>query len=302
MRILVTGKTGQLVTSLLERAAASERFEVIAAGRPELDLGDPRTIERAVTMISPDVIISAAAYTAVDNAEKEPSLAYSINALGAGAVAHAADRIGAPVIHLSTDYVFSGRKRLPYDESDDIAPLGVYGQSKRQGELAVMSANARHVILRTAWLYSPFGNNFVKTMLRLAQVRKSIRVVADQWGNPTSALDLADAILHMLPRLEAAHFGVYHLAGQGATNWSGLASHVLSVSGQSGGPHAEIEEIPSSEYPTLAVRPLNSQLSSKLFEQSFGWRMPNWEESASLVTKRLVGASPRVDDRKSEKC
>jgi dTDP-4-dehydrorhamnose reductase len=139
-------------------------------------------------------------------------------------------------------------------------------------------------------------------MLRLAQVRKSIRLVADQWGNPTSALDLADAILHMLPRLEAAHFGVYHLAGQGATNWSGLASHVLSVSGQSGGPHAEIEEIPSSEYPTLAVRPLNSQLSSKLFEQSFGWRMPNWEESASLVTKRLVGASPTVDDLKSEKC
>ncbi|TIT02925.1 MAG: dTDP-4-dehydrorhamnose reductase, partial [Mesorhizobium sp.] len=182
------------------------------------------TVLAALEATRPDVVVSAAAYTAVDQAEDEKDLAFAVNATGAGKVAEAAARLGVPVIHLSTDYVFDGAKDGAYVETDATAPLGVYGASKLAGEEAVAAANPRHIILRTAWVYSPFGRNFVKTMLRLAADRDEIAVVADQWGNPTSALDIADAILHAAPKLiddrNFAAFGVYHLAGEGDTNWS----------------------------------------------------------------------------------
>ena len=194
MRILVTGRQGQVVSSLIEAAAGRPRLEIIAAGRPELDLADPASVHAAIQAARPDIVVSAAAYTAVDQAEDEPEIAAAINERGAGAVAAAAAGIGAPVIHLSTDYVFSGGGERPYREDDPAAPIGVYGATKLAGERAVAAANPRHLILRTAWVYSVYGKNFVKTMLRLAADRDSLSVVADQWGNPTSAHDIADAI------------------------------------------------------------------------------------------------------------
>jgi dTDP-4-dehydrorhamnose reductase len=196
---------------------------------------------------------------------------------------------------LSTDYVFDGTKDGAYVETDQTAPLGVYGASKLAGEQAVAVANPRHLILRTAWVYSPFGKNFVKTMLRLAGDRDEISVVADQWGNPTSALDIADAILHaaaVLGQDKRTAFGVYHLAGGGETNWSGFARHILDASRALGGPHGRIRDIATADYPTKARRPANSRLSSAKFAAAFGWTAPDWRESSRTVISRIVADSP----------
>jgi dTDP-4-dehydrorhamnose reductase len=182
LRILVTGREGQVARSLIERSAALPDIELVAVGRPGLDLADPRSVMASIAAARPDIVVSAAAYTAVDRAEDEPDLAYAINAEGAGAVAAAAAHVGASVIHLSTDYVFSGEAEIPYVETDATDPQSVYGRTKLAGERAVAAANPHHVILRTAWVYSPFGANFVKTMLRLAAERDAVSVVADQWA------------------------------------------------------------------------------------------------------------------------
>ncbi|WP_434721746.1 dTDP-4-dehydrorhamnose reductase [Mesorhizobium sp. RIZ17] len=291
MRLAVTGREGQVAASLVETARGSNGLEVVAVGRPELDLARPDTVFAALEAARPDIVVSAAAYTAVDQAEDEKELAFAVNATGAGKVAEAAARLGVPVIHLSTDYVFDGTKDGAYVETDPTAPLGVYGASKLAGEEAVAAANPRHLILRTAWVYSPFGNNFVKTMLRLAASRDEISVVADQWGNPTSALDIAEAILHAAARLQAdrnfAAFGVYHLAGGGETNWSGFARHILDTSRAFGGPHASVRDIATADYPTKARRPQNSRLSSAKFEGVFGWKAPGWRVSVESVVRRL---------------
>ncbi|TPI29076.1 dTDP-4-dehydrorhamnose reductase [Mesorhizobium sp. B3-2-1] len=290
MRLLVTGRDGQVAASLLEAGRAGT--EVVALGRPELDLARPDTVIDVIAAAKPDIVVSAAAYTAVDQAEDEPDLAFAVNAVGAGKVAEAAARLGVPVIHLSTDYVFDGTRAGAYVETDPTAPLGVYGASKLAGEQAVAVANPRHLILRTAWVYSPFGKNFVKTMLRLAADRDEISVVADQWGNPTSALDIADAILHTAAMLHAdkdfAAFGTYHLAGTGETNWSGFARHILDTSLKSGGPWARVRDITTMDYPTKARRPANSRLSSANFADVFAWTAPDWRKSAEEVVRRLV--------------
>ncbi|TPJ08990.1 dTDP-4-dehydrorhamnose reductase [Mesorhizobium sp. B2-7-3] len=292
MRLLVTGRDGQVAASLLAAGQARAGVEVVAIGRPELDLAWPDTIIDAIAGAKPDIVVSAAAYTAVDQAEDEPDLAFAVNATGAGKVAEAAARLGVPVIHLSTDYVFDGTKADAYIESDPTAPLGVYGASKLAGEQAVASANPRHLILRTAWVYSPFGKNFVKTMLRLAADRDEISVVSDQWGNPTSALDVADAILHAATMLhrnkDFAGFGICHLAGSGETNWSGFAGHILDTSLKFGGPWARVRDITTMDYPTKARRPVNSRLSSAKFGAAFGWTAPDWQKSAREVVHRLV--------------
>ncbi|MDX8470260.1 dTDP-4-dehydrorhamnose reductase [Mesorhizobium sp. VK23B] len=289
MRLAVTGHEGQVAASLIERGR--DDVEVVAVGRPALDLARPETIFAALEAARPDIVVSAAAYTAVDQAEDEKDLAFAINAAGAGKVAEAAARLGVPVIQLSTDYVFDGSKDGAYVETDATAPLGVYGASKLAGEEAVAAANPRHLILRTAWVYSPFGRNFVKTMLRLAAERHEISVVADQWGNPTSALDIADAILHAAAILRDdksfAASGVYHLAGSGETNWSGFARHVLDASRAFGGPHASVRDIATADYPTKAKRPANSRLSSAKFADVFGWRSPEWRAAAEEVVRRL---------------
>jgi dTDP-4-dehydrorhamnose reductase len=236
-------------------------------------------------------VVSAAAYTAVDRAEDEPDLAHAINAAGAGSVAAAAAEVGAPVIHLSTDYVFSGTADGAYRESDETGPRSVYGRTKLAGEVAVATANPRHVILRTAWVYSPFGKNFVKTMLALARDRDEIRVVADQWGNPTSALDIADGVLHIARRLRddgAARTGIYHLAGTGETNWSGVAEQTFAISRALGGPSARVVAIRTEDYPTKAARPANSRLNTDKLAGDYGWRSPAWEQSCRTVVERLL--------------
>jgi dTDP-4-dehydrorhamnose reductase len=290
VRLAVTGRGGQVARSLAERAGGD--VEVVRVGRPELDLAQPETIAPALAAVRPDVVVSAAAYTAVDQAEDEPDLAFAINAAGAGAVARAAAGIGAPVIHLSTDYVFDGEADAPYGEDHAPGPASIYGASKLAGEEMVAEANPRHLILRTAWVYSPFGRNFVGTMLRLAADRDEIAVVSDQWGNPTSALDIADGILVAALKLRrAADFpghGVYHLAGAGATNWSGLARHVLETSARLGGPRAHIREIATADYPTRARRPANSRLSVEKFAAVFGWRAPDWQGSVEEVVRRML--------------
>lgn len=292
MRLVVTGRDGQIATSLLEAGKARDGIEVVAVGRPALDLTQPDTVFQALAAARPDIVVSAAAYTAVDQAEDEPDLAFAVNAVGAGKVAEAAARLGVPVIHLSTDYVFDGSKDGAYVETDATAPLGVYGASKLAGEQAVAAANPRHLILRTAWVYSPFGRNFVKTMLRLAADRDEISVVADQWGNPTSALDIADAILHaaaMLRDDEAFDgYGIYHLAGTGETSWSGFARHILDTSARYGGPTARVRDIATSDYPTKAQRPRNSRLSSAKFASVFGWNAPDWRQSTETGVRCLL--------------
>jgi dTDP-4-dehydrorhamnose reductase len=292
MRILVTGRDGQVARNLAE--AISPDVEMVFAGRPDFDLEAPETVMSAIRSARPDVVVSAAAYTAVDQAEDEPERAFAVNATGAGAVAAAAAEVGSAIVHLSTDYVFSGEKQGEYDETDETGPRSVYGRSKLAGEAAVAAANPRHVILRTAWVYSPFGRNFVKTMLALAATRDSVRVVADQWGNPTSAADIADGILRIacaLPSHNPSHYGIFHLAGQGSTNWSGFARHVFAESRKHGGPFAEVEDIGTQDYPTKARRPANSLLSVAKLEHIFGWRPPDWQESCRKIVEQLVCAA-----------
>ena len=296
MRVLVTGRDGQVAKSLLEKAAERPDVELLCVGRPELDLARPATVFDSIRKLQPDIVVSAAAYTAVDQAEDEPNLAHAINAQGAEAVAAATRLIGIPVVHLSTDYVFAGNSTLPYTEEDLPAPCCVYGHSKLQGERLLTAANPQHVILRTAWVYSPFGRNFVKTMLNLARHRESISVVADQFGNPTSALDIADAIYRVMDQLHAQPasnvYGLYHLVSQGDTNWCDFAKAIFEVSSAQGGPMAEVVEIPTSEYPTKAKRPLNSRLSSKKFEETFDLSLPDWRASLREVIELLLAGSP----------
>lgn len=292
----MTGGPGQLVLSLVERGAAygSERFDVVAVGPPELDLAAPDDdrVHAALAAARPDVIVNAAAHTAVDKAEREPELAFAINADGAGAVARAAARLGVPLVHVSTDYVFSGDKPEPYLESDATGPTGVYGASKLAGETAVLASGADAAILRTAWVYSPFGTNFVKTMLRLAQTREELGVVADQRGNPTNALDLADAVLTVAANLKtdpaAGLRGLFHATGSGEASWAEFAAAIFAASAAQGGPAARVMPITSAEYPTLARRPGNSRLDCNRLAQRHGVRLPHWRGSTNAVVARLV--------------
>jgi dTDP-4-dehydrorhamnose reductase len=292
MRIVVTGREGQVVRSLVERGSAAGH-DIVAVGRPQLDLaGNAAAIAEAIASAAPDVIVSAAAYTAVDKAEHERELAFAINEEGAGAVARCARELDVPLIHLSTDYVFDGLKQSPYVESDESGPTGVYGATKLAGERAVLAEQPNCAILRTAWVYSPFGANFVKTMLRLAGDRDEIAVVADQRGNPTSALDIADGILSVastLARDDRSELrGVFHMTAAGEASWADFAEAIFAVSRDLGGPSATVKAIRTEDYPTPAKRPPNSRLDSTKLEQVHGVRLPEWRSSLPGVVKRLV--------------
>lgn len=245
-----------------------------------------------VERLKPDTIVSVAAWTAVDLAENEPVRARLANAEAPGELARAANRIGARLIHISTDYVFDGKKNAPYAESDRTNPQSVYGRTKLEGEEQVRDALAEHVILRTAWIYSPFGRNFVKTMLSFADKHDSVRVVEDQVGNPTSALDLADAVFTVLARWRDGSTdgmgATYHCAGSGEANWASLARHAFRASREAGGPFTRVEGIPSSAWPTKAERPRNSQLDCGLFAATFGLRLPDWRGSVDSTVSRLL--------------
>lgn len=290
MRLLITGQQGQLVTSLRERCR-SPRLDIVTAGRPELDLETPGNARQAVLAARPDVVINAAAYTNVDQAEDEPERAFRINAAAAGEIADAAREVGASIVQISTDYVFDGTSAEPYDESASTGPASVYGRSKLEGEERVRFANPDYVIVRTAWIYSPFGRNFVKSMMSLAHSRDTIAVVADQRGNPTSALDLADGLLRLVESLaDGTSSGLgetYHLAGSEVTDWCSFAGHIFAQCDRLGLPSAQPQPILSSQWPTKASRPANSTLDSTKFAEQFGYQMPDWRLSVSTVVERI---------------
>ncbi|WP_182084834.1 dTDP-4-dehydrorhamnose reductase [Aureimonas sp. ME7] len=293
MRLLVTGREGQVAQALL--GAAGEGVEVSAIGRPALDLTDRASIDAAIAGVRPDVVVNAAAYTAVDKAEGDEAAAFAINAQGAGNVAAAAAEAGLPVIHISTDYVFSGDKAGPYVETDATGPKGVYGRSKLVGEEAVARANPSHVILRTAWVYGPYGNNFLKTMLRLASDRDTLRVVGDQHGTPTYAPDIAAGILtvarSLVDRGEDAPFGTYHMVADGETTWAGFAAEILARSAELGGASARVEAIGTADYPTPAARPANSRLDTAKFRSAFDHALPDWQSGVVRCLAALRAAA-----------
>jgi dTDP-4-dehydrorhamnose reductase len=279
VRLIVIGKGGQVAHALAERARAHGMMTV-HLGRPQLDLADPSGIEDLLAEAEGDLIVNATAYTAVDQAEAEPDLANAINGVGAGVLASVAASMGVPLIHLSTDYVFDGRADRPYREADEPRPVGAYGWSKLLGEQAVASETPNHAILRTAWVYSPFGRNFVKAMLRLAREREEIAVVADQYGSPTSALDIADGIIavgrNLLARPNKTDIrGIFHMTGSGFTTWAEFASEIFRQSACFGGPAARVRPIKTADYPTPAERPGNSRLEHRTGNPTarvFGWR------------------------------
>lgn len=295
MRVLVTGRHGQIARSLSVRP--TNGHDMVMTGRSDLDLADPASIERTVRSVRPDIIISAAAYTAVDRAEDDPDAAYAANAIAPGVLASEARRLGSPIIHLSTDYVFDGESERPYREDDQPCPTSVYGRTKLAGEEAVRAVGGHHVILRTAWIYSPFSSNFLKTILRLAETQDEVRVIGDQIGNPTSALDIADA-LHLLIAASArgeGSSGTFHLAGSGSTSWAGFAAAILAESGAMGGPTAVVKPIASIEWPSRVARPANSMLDSTYFTKIFGYIAPEWQISMARVVRSLLAPDqPKV--------
>lgn len=296
MRIAVTGLNGQLVQSLVERGTAAG-VEIIPVGRPALDLANPQSAYDALRGITCDAVISAAAYTAVDKAETKTELAMTVNGAGAGAVAAAADAMGVPVLHFSTDYVFDGSAGGAYRETDSVGPVGTYGRSKLAGEQAVAAATANHAILRTAWVYSPFGANFVKTMLRLAGDRDGVSVVADQRGNPSNALDLADGALLVARNLvenpnDPDLRGVFHMTAQGEASWAEFAAAIFAESARLGGPSATVTPITTADYPTPARRPANSVLDCTRLASAHNVTLPPWQAALPAVVARLVSTGP----------
>lgn len=283
MKVLVIGRSGQLARSIAERWPEAD-VAVEVAGRPEIDLEREGEAEAAIAARAPDLVVNAAAYTAVDAAEGEPERAFRVNAEAAGEVARAARSAGARLIHLSTDYVFDGSLSESHGEGSPTAPRSAYGRSKLAGEDSVRSAGGDHLIVRTAWVYSPFGRNFVKTMVTAARDRDSLRVVADQLGNPTSALDLADGLL---AAARDWHAGTYHLAGTGTTSWFGLAEAVMDECRRLALPAARVEPIATADWPTPAERPANSVLDCSRFKRDFGFSMPHWRRSLAPVVERI---------------
>jgi len=297
MKILVTGANGQVGTEVCTLARA-HLYDVDALDLPELDITDADAVIRCVRQSQPDLLVNAAAYTAVDRAEEQPDTAFAVNRDGPGHLAKAAGIAGIPLIHLSTDFVFDGKTSTPYLEETPVAPLSTYGASKAEGESAIRVHLREHIILRTSWVYSAHGQNFVKTMLRLGTSRPSLRVVADQHGCPTSARDIAGTILLLIDRIRSARpvpWGIYHYCGKGSTTWHGFAGEIFSQAHDLADlSPPEVLAIPTSEYPTKAVRPLYSVLDCTKIERALGLPRPSWKQSLREVVEQLVLSSERI--------
>ena len=291
MTLLCIGKTGQVATALAERTHALGT-PCICMGRPDTDLQDRASLERAIDSVRPDFVINAAAYTAVDAAESNRDVAFAINADGAARLAELCAARDLPLLHLSTDYVFAGEGGEAYREEDPVAPINIYGASKLAGEAAIKERLHQHIILRTSWVYSPFGTNFVRTMLRLAKDKGTARVVDDQIGSPTSALDIADVILQIAKRVreaaDGAPFGTYHYAASGHVSWADVADLIFETYEQRMGCKIELQPIPSSDYPTPAKRPLNSRLETTKIERAFDVKPHDWTERVRTTVNRLI--------------
>lgn len=297
MKILVTGVHGQVGHALLKTLEGD--YEIVALDRTQLDLSDTDAIRRVVQSVRPTLIINPAAYTAVDKAESEPALAHSINTVAPGVMAEEAAKLNASLIHFSTDYVFDGNKETPYVETDAVNPLSVYGRTKLAGELAIQSVGLPHLILRTSWVYGPHGKNFLKTMLRLSAERDQLKVVADQWGAPTSSNAIAYAVNQLLNVWEmntASQSGVYHFTNSGSTTWHGFTCAILDAyevqAVRLGLPPLKVKAnsvgaITTVDYPTPAVRPHNSRLDQAKLNQTFGVALPAWEQSLQAVMQQI---------------
>ena len=282
MRVLVFGRTGQVATELARRAGPGP--DIVTLGRTETDLADPAACAAAIAATPCAAVINAAAYTAVDRAETEEALATTINAAAPGAMAGACADLGLPFLHVSTDYVFDGSGDAPWQPADAVAPLNAYGRSKLAGEQAVRAAGGAHLILRTSWVYSAHGQNFVKTMLRLGAERPALRVVDDQWGGPTPAAAIADALLGAAHALaDGASGGTYHFAGQPPTTWARFARETFRLAHMS----CTVEGIATADYPTPARRPLNSRLDCATLTADFGITPPDWQAGLAAVLQEL---------------
>ena len=280
MKILITGRHGQVSREL--QLQLQGLGELIVLGRDQLDLADADQIRQQVRAHRPGLIINAAAHTAVDLAESEPDAAFAINATAPGILAEEAKALSIPLIHYSTDYVFDGSKPAPYIETDTPNPLGVYGQSKLAGEQAITAVGGEHLILRTSWVYSNHGKNFLLTMQRLLQEKPQMRIVADQIGAPTWAGSIANSTRALIERWEAGEpgeWGIYHLTAGGQTSWFGFAETIGEHLREQGKACAELEPIPSSAYPTPAQRPLNSRLDCSRLQQQWHVSQPHWQDA-----------------------
>jgi dTDP-4-dehydrorhamnose reductase len=291
--ILVTGGGGQLASAL----AAAAPHLVRRVGRPAFDFDRPESLAATLRDTTPWLVVNAAAYTAVDAAEQDAPAAWRANRDGPAELARLCDVAGIPLIHVSTDYVFDGTKGAPYLEGDPVAPLGVYGASKLAGEQAVLAGCARSVVLRTSWVYAPAGRNFVRTMLTLGQTRDRLTVVADQTGCPTTAADLADAILAIAARLQRDgwrddYAGVFHAAGSGWTTWHGLATAVFAEAARHGARVPRVDPITTAEWPTPVKRPADSRLDCGRLAATFGVRLPDWQPSLARTIDAIFAAAP----------
>jgi dTDP-4-dehydrorhamnose reductase len=290
MKVLITGADGQLGRELV-RLGRRLGFEVYGLNRQQLDITNENQIPEIFERISPSVVINSAAYTQVDRAESESDLAYAVNKDGPAYLARHCDNNHLTLIHISTDYVFDGTKGRPYRESDPVAPLGVYGRSKSEGETAIRTQLANHIIVRTSWLYGVYGNNFVKTILKLATEKNALQVVADQVGSPTSAADLAEAILTITRKIstnDKFDWGTYHYCCKGFTTWHGLAEKIIDLAA----PHAafqarQVEAITTAEWPTPAKRPPYSVLDCTRIKSQFGIAPTPWQQSLKRTIDRI---------------
>ncbi len=288
MKALILGSSGQVAHAL---QASAGYIEAIALGRPDFDLTDAESVRAAIAAHRPDIVINAAAYTAVDKAESDPDAAFALNRDGPAVAAKAAHEAGTGFIHLSTDFVFDGTKAGPYLEDDATGPTGVYGQSKLEGEQAVAAAHPDAVTVRLSWVYSAHGANFAKTMLRLAADRDEIGVVDDQRGRPTAAEDIAPALWTLARGLVAkgaSTHRVYHLGPQGEASWADFAAAIMEASRAAGGPTATIRRIATADYPTPAKRPASSVLDCGRIAQDWGIQLPSWEDGCRRVVTEIV--------------
>jgi dTDP-4-dehydrorhamnose reductase len=293
MRVLVFGSQGQ-VGHCLQHGQWPVGVTVVSAPRAAADLTRLETVDAAITQAMPDVIINAAAYTAVDKAESDRDVAFAVNATAVGHMAARCAAIGIPMLHISTDYVFDGSGTRPYAETDPVNPMGVYGASKAAGEDALRAQLPAHVILRTSWVYGVHGNNFIKTMQRLGRERDTLSVVADQHGAPTSALDIADALIRIVADIHrdgvsgmASTWGTYHFAGAGETTWHGFADHIFADMQRRSGRRPDCHAITTAAYPTPARRPANSRLDCSKFDHNFDFKRRPWQESVDQVLDAL---------------
>jgi dTDP-4-dehydrorhamnose reductase len=295
MNILLTGKNGQ-VGFELQRALAP-LGTVHAVGSADCDLSDAKALRALIQSVKPQLIVNPAAYTAVDRAESDQEKARAVNTVAPGVMGEEAQRLGAAVIHFSTDYVFDGDQTTPYAESDAVGPQSVYGQTKLDGERALAQATPHHVILRTSWVVGAHGGNFAKTMLRLAAEREELKVVADQYGAPTSAALLADVTAHLARQIQREGattfpFGTYHLAAGGATSWHEYAQFVIGEAIKAGKPIKATPDrvlaIPASAYPTPAKRPQNSRMDTSHIQRTFGLQLPHWQHGVSYILQQIL--------------